>query len=53
VGVRTAIGDAAILILVCGLLCCALVRETPAPGNAAEAEHRPLVPAALTGDVTS
>jgi MFS family permease len=52
-GVRTVIGAAATLILVCGLLCCALVRVTPAPGDAAEVDRRLLMPAALAGDTIS
>jgi predicted MFS family arabinose efflux permease len=52
-GVRTVIGGAATLILVCGFLCCVLVRETPAPGDATEAEQSSLLPAALAGGATS
>jgi predicted MFS family arabinose efflux permease len=45
-GVRPVIGAAAIMILACGLLCCALVRVMPAPEADAAAETSRPAPAA-------
>jgi hypothetical protein len=50
-GIRTVIGAAATLILVCGVLCSVLVRATPTPWAAAAVDHGQLVPAALAGDL--
>jgi MFS family permease len=51
-GVRTVIGAAAILILVCGVLCTVLVRATPTPRDAPEADDSLVVAAALAGGDT-
>jgi predicted MFS family arabinose efflux permease len=48
-GVRTVIGAAAALILGCGVLCAVLVRVTPVPRDAPEADARLVVAEALAG----